>query len=40
MTQGIYDTTQPYPRDLIGYGRKPPQAEVARAAPASPCSSC
>jgi allantoinase len=27
MTQGIYDTTQPYPRDLIGYGRKPPQAK-------------
>ena len=26
MTQGIYDTTQPYPRDLIGYGRTPPQA--------------
>jgi allantoinase len=23
----IYDTTRPYPRDLIGYGRNPPQAQ-------------
>lgn len=22
-----YDATQPYPRDLIGYGRKPPHAQ-------------
>ena len=26
MMQGIYNTTQPYPRDLVGYGRNPPQA--------------
>ena len=23
----IYDTTQPYPRDLVGYGRTPPHAQ-------------
>ena len=26
MTQAIYDTTRPYPRDLVGYGRNPPHA--------------
>lgn len=26
MTQAIYDTTLPYPRDLVGYGRNPPPA--------------
>jgi peptidoglycan/xylan/chitin deacetylase (PgdA/CDA1 family) len=26
MTQPIYDTTLPYPRDLVGYGRNPPHA--------------
>ncbi len=26
MTQAIYDTTLPYPRDLVGYGRNPPHA--------------
>lgn len=27
MTLAIYDTTQPYPRDLVGYGRNPPHAQ-------------
>ena len=27
MTQSIYDTTLPYPRDLTGYGRNPPHAQ-------------
>ena len=27
MTQAIYDTTLPYPRDLVGYGRNPPHAD-------------
>ena len=27
MTQAIYDTTLPYPRDLVGYGRNPPHAQ-------------
>ena len=22
-----YDSTQPYPRDLIGYGKQPPHAQ-------------
>ena len=26
MTQALYDTTRPYPRDLVGYGRNPPHA--------------
>lgn len=26
MTHAIYDTTVPYPRDLVGYGRNPPHA--------------
>jgi allantoinase len=26
MRPCIYDTTLPYPRDLIGYGRNPPHA--------------
>lgn len=35
----VYDSTLPYPRDLIGYGRNPPMP-AGPAAPASPCSSC
>ena len=31
--------TRDYPRDLIGYGRNPPHAQLARPARASPCSS-
>lgn len=27
MTTGIYDSTAAYPRDLVGYGRNPPQAQ-------------
>lgn len=27
MTSAIYDTTLPYPRDLVGYGRNPPHAQ-------------
>ena len=27
MTQAIYNTTLPYPRDLVGYGRNPPHAQ-------------
>ena len=27
MTQALYDTTRPYPRDLVGYGRNPPHAQ-------------
>jgi putative urate catabolism protein len=26
MTHALYDTTAPYPRDLVGYGRNPPHA--------------
>ena len=35
----VYDSTLPYPRDLVGYGatRRMPNG---RAAPASPCSLC
>ena len=27
MTQALYDTTLPYPRDLVGYGRNPPHPQ-------------
>lgn len=27
MSQSVYDTTLPYPRDLVGYGRTPPHAQ-------------
>ncbi len=27
MKLTIYDTTLPYPRDLVGYGRNPPHAQ-------------
>ena len=27
MTMSIYDSTLPYPRDLKGYGRRPPHAQ-------------
>ena len=27
MTMSIYDSTLPYPRDLIGYGRHVPHAQ-------------
>ncbi len=26
MTHALYDSTAPYPRDLVGYGRNPPHA--------------
>jgi hypothetical protein len=34
-----YDSTLPYPRDLAGYGRKPPMRN-GRGKPAWRCSLC